>query len=57
MLRVIADVNRDLGTTAVVITHNAVIAAIASRVLRMADGVIAAVDINQNRADVESLRW
>jgi putative ABC transport system ATP-binding protein len=57
VLRVIADVNRDLGTTAVVITHNAVIAAIATRVLRMADGVIAGVDTNRERADVESLRW
>jgi putative ABC transport system ATP-binding protein len=57
VLRVIADVNRDLGTTAVVITHNAVIAAIATRVLRMADGVIAGVETNRVRSDVESLRW
>jgi putative ABC transport system ATP-binding protein len=57
VLRVIADVNRDLGTTAVVITHNAVIAAMANRVLRLADGLIAAVEVNDHRADVETLRW
>jgi len=57
VLQVIADVNEDLGTTAVVITHNAVIAAMASRVLRLADGVIAAVEVNARRATVDTLRW
>jgi putative ABC transport system ATP-binding protein len=57
VLRVIGDVNRDLGTTAVVITHNAVIAGMANRVLHLADGLIASVEINAERADVETLRW
>jgi putative ABC transport system ATP-binding protein len=57
VLRVIADVNRDLGTTAVVITHNAVIAAMATRVIRLADGLIHSVTKNDERADVEALRW
>jgi len=57
VLSVIADVNRDLGTTAVVITHNAAISAMANRVLHLADGLIASVEINAERAGVESLRW
>jgi len=57
VLQVIADVNEDLGTTAVVITHNAVIAAMATRVLRLADGMIASVQVNSQRASVEMLRW
>jgi len=57
VLQVIADVNRDLGTTAVVITHNAAIAAMADRVLHLADGRIARVQVNETRAAVESLRW
>jgi putative ABC transport system ATP-binding protein len=57
VLKVIADVNRDLGTTAVVITHNAVIAAMANRVLHLADGLIAAVEINRERLAVDALRW
>ncbi|MCC6533825.1 MAG: ABC transporter ATP-binding protein [Burkholderiales bacterium] len=57
VLKVIADVNADLGTTAVVITHNAVIAAMANRVLRLADGLIASIEINAERADIETLRW
>jgi putative ABC transport system ATP-binding protein len=57
VLTVIADVNRDLGTTAIVITHNAVIAAMANRVIRLADGVIASVTVNAERAHVDTLRW
>ena len=57
VLEAIERVNRELGTTTVVITHNAAIAAMADRVLRMADGRIAAVDVNPRRAAPASLRW
>ena len=57
VLSVIADVNRDLGTTAVVITHNAVIASMANRVIRLADGLIHSVVENTDRVGVENLRW
>jgi putative ABC transport system ATP-binding protein len=40
VLEVIARINRELGTTAVVITHNAAIAGMADRVIRLADGRI-----------------
>ena len=42
MLEVIARINRELGTTAVVITHNAAIAGMADRVIYLGDGRIAA---------------
>lgn len=57
VLKVIADVNRDLGTTAVVITHNAVIASMAHRVIRLADGLIHSVVANADRIEVDELRW
>jgi putative ABC transport system ATP-binding protein len=38
VLEVIARINAELGTTAMVITHNAAIAGIADRVLRLGDG-------------------
>jgi putative ABC transport system ATP-binding protein len=40
VLEVIAKTNRELGTTAMVITHNAAIAGMADRVLRLGDGRI-----------------
>ena len=51
VLEVIARINRELGTTAVVITHNAAIAGMADRVLHLADGRIAHVDVQRAQAD------
>jgi putative ABC transport system ATP-binding protein len=50
-------INRELGTTTVVITHNAPIAAIGDRVITMADGRIAKEERNRIKASVGSLRW
>jgi len=57
VLAVLADVNRRLGTTTVVITHNAVIAEMADRVVRLSDGRVAEVRVNEQRLDAESLQW
>jgi putative ABC transport system ATP-binding protein len=57
VLEVIASVNRELGTTAVVITHNAPIAGMADRVLHLADGRIARVEVNQRKLDTSELSW
>lgn len=57
VLDVIARVNQELGTTTVVITHNAVIAAMADRVVHVRDGQVARVDINQEKQDAAQLRW
>ncbi len=57
VLEVIARVNAELGTTAVVITHNAAIAAMADRVLHMADGRIRGIDVNARRATPAELAW
>ena len=51
------DVNRELGTTTAVITHNAVIAGMADRVLRMTSGRISDVQRNATRAPVDELVW
>jgi putative ABC transport system ATP-binding protein len=57
VLDVIARINRELGTTAVVITHNAAIAGMADRVLRLADGRIAGVDVNARRLTAAEIAW
>src|SRR5918994_6211352 len=44
VLEAIARVNAELGTTTVVITHNAAIAAMADRVIRLADGRVTNVE-------------
>ena len=57
VLSVIERVNRELGTTTVLITHNAPIAAIANRVITLADGQIARMEIPSARVGAEELRW
>ena len=57
VLEAIARVNRELGTTVAVITHNVAIGAMADRVLRLADGRISSVERNERRADARDLEW
>ncbi|MDP3835945.1 MAG: ABC transporter ATP-binding protein [Hydrogenophaga sp.] len=57
VLQAIERVNRELGTTTVVITHNAPIAAMAHRVLRLADGRIVDEHINSDRVAAATLSW
>ena len=57
VLEALERVNRELGTAAVVITHNAAIAGMADRVVRIADGRISGVETHTAKAAVRSLRW
>ena len=56
-LQEVEKVNRELGTTTIVITHNAPIAGMAHRVLRLADGRIAEVTVNARRLAASELSW
>ncbi|KQV60174.1 ABC transporter [Pelomonas sp. Root1217] len=57
VLEVIARVNRDIGTTAIVITHNAAIAAMADRVIYLGDGRIQRIETNARRLSPSELSW
>jgi putative ABC transport system ATP-binding protein len=57
VLEVIERINRELGTTVVVITHNAVIAGMADRVISLSDGRIAATRRNAARLPARGLVW
>lgn len=57
VLAVLEHVNRTLGTTVVVITHNASIGRLADRVLRMRDGRIVDDERHAQRARVEEVEW
>jgi putative ABC transport system ATP-binding protein len=57
VLEVLEAVNLELGTTTILITHNAAIAAMASRVLRLADGRLIEDRINPHRLTPSELSW
>jgi len=57
VLEAIARINRELGTTTLVITHNAVIAQIADRVIVLGDGAIQRVEANADKRTPDHLVW
>ncbi len=57
VLEAIDEVSRRLGTTTALITHNAGIAAMADRVISMADGRIAEVHENPRRVQPREITW
>ena len=57
VLEVIAKINVELGTTAIVITHNAAIAGMADRVIYLGDGRIQKIEINTHKLSPSELRW
>ncbi|ANK82576.1 MAG: ABC transporter [Rhizobiales bacterium NRL2] len=57
VLEALLRVNEELGTTTALITHNAVIADVADRMLRFADGQIAEIAANARRRSPKELAW
>ena len=57
VLEALDQVNRELGTTTLLITHNVVIADMADRLLRFADGALVEDRKNSNRVAPAKLKW
>ncbi len=57
VLEAIEMVNRTLGTTTALITHNATIASMADRIVRLNDGQIIDIKENKEKVSPEKLRW
>ena len=57
VLEAIVAVNKDLGTTTALITHNVAIGAIADRVIYFHDGRIARTERNETRIDASEVSW
>lgn len=57
VLEVIQKINRELGTTTAVITHNAVIAEMADRVIHLSGGKITGVETNSTKREASELTW
>jgi putative ABC transport system ATP-binding protein len=57
VLEAIDKVNKELGATTAVITHNADIAGMADRVVHMSNGTVSHVEINRSRRHPRELHW
>jgi putative ABC transport system ATP-binding protein len=57
VLEVIERINRELGTTAIVITHNAAIAGMADRVIYLGGGTVQRIERNAHKISPSELSW
>ena len=57
VLDVLETVNRELGTTTAIITHNASIAAMADRVVRLSEGRVKTVETNPEKKHASEVAW
>lgn len=57
VLRLLVNICREHGATVVIITHNALIAPLGTRVIHMKNGGISAVELNAHPASVEEIAW
>jgi len=57
VLEAIEHVNQELGTTTILITHNAVISDMADRVITLADGQVKSISENSQRCKPKDLTW
>lgn len=57
VLGLLSDLNRDLGKTLILITHNNAIATLGDRVARLLDGVIHTIDVNEKPKSADEIEW
>lgn len=57
VLRVLQDVNRELGATVMIITHAAATAVMAHRVIDMQDGAVRSITVNDAPKSADEVEW
>lgn len=57
ILKLLQDMCRERGMTVIVITHNSAIAPMADRVIKIKNGKVSEVTVNENPVSVETIEW
>lgn len=57
ILKILQNMSRENGSTVLIVTHNAAIAPIADKVIRIHDGGIQDIHINKKSADISTIEW
>ncbi len=57
ILKLLQDTGRKTGMTVIIITHNSALTAMADRVIRVKNGTVASVTVNEQPQDVELIEW
>ena len=57
ILQLLQDTARKSGMTVIIITHNSALTAMADRVIRVKNGTVSSVEINENPQDIAEIEW
>ena len=57
ILKLLQDTGRKTGMTVIIITHNSALTAMADRVIRMKNGTVDSVTVNEKPQDVSEIEW
>ncbi|MGI9381038.1 MAG: ABC transporter ATP-binding protein [Methyloligellaceae bacterium] len=57
VLKVLQNLNQELGSTILIITHAAATAAMADRVIHFSDGLIRQIEKNESKVSAEEIEW
>ena len=57
ILKLLQDMCRERGMTVIVITHNSAIAPMADRVIKIKNGKVSGMTVNENPVSVETIEW
>ena len=57
ILKLLQDSAHETGMTVVIITHNSAITPMADRIIRVKNGTVSSVEMNENKVPVENIEW
>ena len=57
LLKLLQDTCRERGVTVVVITHNLALTAMGDKVIKVKNGVVDSVTVNENPLPIEQIEW
>ena len=57
ILQLLQSTGRRTGMTVIIITHNSALTAMADRVIRVKNGTVSSVEINENPMDIGDIEW
>ena len=57
ILKLLADTGKETGMTVIIITHNSALTAMADRVIRVKNGTVQSVELNETPVPIEEIEW
>ncbi len=57
ILKLLQDTGRETGMTVIIITHNSALTAMADRVIKVKNGTVSSVTLNENPQNISEIEW